>query len=168
MIRMVSIDSSTRCTGMAYFQDGALKIHDVINLSGEKDIEKRSDLMGLKIMQNLFALSPSIVYVERPRGRNNPETLRKLTTIVGMIRGFCIYNGIYFEEIAPTEWRKILGFKQGKGVKRDEEKLQSVQYVKDRYNINPKTDDESDAICIGDAMFAKYAELMEGKEHSEN
>ncbi len=158
MIRMVSIDSSTRCTGMAYFQDGVLKIHDVINLSDEKDIEKRSDLMGLKIMQNLFALSPSIVYVERPRGRNNPETLRKLTTIVGMIRGYCVYNNIYFEEIAPTEWRKILGFKQGKGIKREEEKVQSMEYVEAKYHITVKTDDESDAICIGDAMCERYKE----------
>lgn len=158
MIRMVSIDSSTRCTGIAYFQDGVLKIHDVIDLSNEKDIEKRSDMMGLKIMKNLFMLSPSIVYVERPRGRNNPETLRKLTTIVGMIRGFCIYNCIYFEEIAPTEWRRVLGFKQGKGVKRDEEKAQSLEFVYNNYNITAKTDDESDAICIGTAMIRKYSE----------
>lgn len=158
MIRMVSIDSSTRCTGMAYFQDGVLKIHDVIDLSKEKDVENRTDLMGLKIMKNLFTLSPSIVYVERPRGRNNPETLRKLTTIVGMIRGFCIYNGIYFEEITPTEWRKVLGFKQGKGVKRDEEKEQSIDFVRDNYGIAVKTDDESDAICIGTAMIRKYSE----------
>jgi hypothetical protein len=72
MIRMVSIDSSTRCTGMACFVNGALKEHGVIDLTSEKDVEKRSDIMGLKIMKNLDALSPAIVYIERPRGRNNP------------------------------------------------------------------------------------------------
>lgn len=158
MVRMVSIDSSTRCTGMALFEDGKLKAHGVIDLSSQKEIEKRSDDMGLKIMKNLNALSPSIVYIERPRGRGNPQTLRKLTTIVGMVRGYCIYRGIYFEEISPTEWRKDLGFKQGRNVKRDEEKRQSIEYVKDKYHINPKTDDESDAICIGDAMCKRYKE----------
>ncbi len=157
MIRMVSIDSSTRCTGMAYFQDGALKKHGIIE-EKEKDTEIRINRMGLSIMENLEYLSPSIVYVERPRGRNNPETLRKLTTIVGMIRGYCVYNNIYFEEIAPTEWRKILEFKQGKGIKREEEKVQSMEYVEAKYHITVKTDDESDAICIGDAMCERYKE----------
>lgn len=149
--RMVSIDSSTTCTGIAYFQDGELKKHGIIE-GKEKDTEIRINRMGFSIMKNLESLSPSIVYVERPRGRNNPETLRKLTTIVGMIRGYCVYNRIYFEEIAPTEWRKTLGFKQGKGIRREEEKAQSLEYVYNKYNITAETDDESDAICIGDAM----------------
>lgn len=161
MTKMVSIDSSTRCTGIAYYQNGKLLIHGVVDLSSEKDIEKRSDEMGLRIMKNLDTLNPSIVYVQRPCGRNNPQVLRKLTTIVGMIRGYCVYNGIYFEEISPTQWRKDLGFKQGRGVSRAEEKAQSVAYVKQKYNIDVKTDDESDAICIGDAMYKRYSEDKE-------
>jgi hypothetical protein len=72
MTTMVSIDSSTRCSGIACFVDGELKNHGIINLSNERDVEQRSNDMGLTIMKNLDFFVPSMVYVERPRGRNNP------------------------------------------------------------------------------------------------
>lgn len=47
------------------------------------------------------------------------------------------------------------GFSQGKNVKRDQLKEQSVHYVLENYNLNVG-DDEADAICIGDAVMKIY------------
>jgi hypothetical protein len=35
--------------------------------------------------------------------------------------------------------------------------------VKEKYNIDPETDDEADAICIGAAMFTRYAKIAGGQ-----
>ena len=47
--------------------------------------------------------------------------------------------------------------KQGRNVKRDQLKEQSVKYVLDHYNFNVG-DDEADAICIGDAVLKMFGD----------
>lgn len=158
MYSMVSIDSSTTCTGIAYFENGELKKHGIIDLKKDRQVEHRTSEMGLRIMKNLEALSPDMVVIERPAGHNNPEILRKLTTLVGMVRGWCIWHNLEYVEVRPTEWRKVLGFKQGRGIKRDEEKQQSIDYALATYGVEVKTDDEADAICIGTAMLKSSKE----------
>lgn len=158
MNKLVSIDSSTKCTGIAYFENGQLKKHGIIDMHLEKEVQHRTSEMGLRIMRALNAFSPDTVAIERPRGHNNPQILRKLTTLVGMVRGWCVWHDLKYVEIAPTQWRKVLEFRQGRGVKRQEQKAQSLEYVKTRYGIEAKTDDEADAICIGCSLIKEESE----------
>lgn len=155
--RLVSIDSSTKKTGMAFFIGGRLEKYELIDLSNSGlEINSRTDAMGLRIMTLLSHFNPDMVYIEEPKGHNNVELVRKLSTILGIVRGWCLQNKVYFEEIKPTVWRKYAGLDQG-GKKRAELKAASVGYVRNKYNVEVN-DDVADAICIGDAVLNMYKE----------
>ena len=156
-VRLVSLDSSTNKTGAALFVDGKYMEFNLIDLSkAGLELDPRIDEMGKRIMTLLSHWRPSMVYIEEPKGHNNVELVRKLSTILGIVRGWCITNGVYFEEIKPTVWRKYIGLDQG-GKKRAELKAASIEYVKDKYGIEVN-DDVADAICIGGAVLNMYGE----------
>ena len=153
--RMVSIDSSTNKTGCALFIEGVLNDHELIDLSKlGLDINTRINEMGRRIVDKLDLWTPRMVYIEEPKGHQNIELVRKLSEILGIVRGYCITHDVYYSEIKPSEWRKYCSLDQG-GKKRAELKAASVDYVKNKYGIEVN-DDVSDAICIGDAVINIY------------
>lgn len=155
--RLISIDSSTNKTGMALYIGGALKEYKLIDLSKSGfELDPRIDEMGRRILALLSHWQPTMVYIEEPKGHNNVELVRKLSTILGIVRGWCIQNSVYFEEIKPSVWRKYIGLDQG-GKKRAELKAASVEFVKNKYGIEVN-DDVADAICIGGAIINMYGE----------
>lgn len=150
-----SIDSSTNLTAIALFIDGIYNRHILINKKHIKNVEERIDAMGSAIMNVLDEMNPDIVYIESPRGHGSSQGLvEKLATIIGIVRGWCISHDVYVQTVLPSVWRKYAGINQGKK-KRAELKAESIAYVKTRYNIDV-TDDEADAIALGDAMVNRY------------
>ena len=51
-----------------------------------------------------------------------------------------------------NKWRKNLGIKTGRGIKRENLKPLDIKYVKDTYGIDAN-DDVCDAICLYTAYF---------------
>lgn len=88
------IDSSTQKTGISKFDScsGELLNYKLIDLHKIKDKDKRIDQMMLSICNQLTAWSPDIVYIEDTWDRNNIQTLKMLTYIVGGVRYWCLYN----------------------------------------------------------------------------
>lgn len=153
--RMVSIDSSTKKTGMALFVRGELEEFELIDISKlGLALDDRINEMGRQLIAMLNHWKPSMVFIEEPKGHQNLELVRKLATILGIVRGWCINNGIYYSEMKPSEWRKHCGLDQG-NKKRAELKAESVEYVKTKYGVEVN-DDVADAICIGDAAVNRY------------
>lgn len=145
---LVSIDGSTRKTGMALFDGDKYVDSILIDLSKDKaQTDERISTMGLKIWNQLNQWNPDVVYIEEPKGHSNIDLVRKLSEILGMVRAWCITHLAIYREIKPSEWRARLGFKQGT-TKREELKQESMDYVKVRYGLDV-SDDEADAICIG-------------------
>lgn len=58
-----------------------------------------------------------------------------------------------------SEWRKQLGIKTGRGVKRENLKPLDIKYVKDNYGIEAN-DDVCDAICLYTAYFKANQEKL--------
>ncbi len=81
----------------------------------------------------------------------------KLTRLQGVVYAWCMNNNCEFNTLRPTQWRKRLNFNQGKRVKRDKLKEQSVKYLFDNYKLNV-SDDKADAICIADAVLKMFGE----------
>ena len=154
--KLITIDGSTMKTGIAYFCDGKYVKHYLLDYSKNKDMEDRFEIMAKEIWKVLNIHLPDIIYIEETYMSSNAQTMKILTRLQGVIYAWCINNNCEFNTIKPTSWRKLLGFNQGKNVKRNELKSQSVQYVLDNYKINV-TDDESDAICIADAIVKKFS-----------
>ena len=155
--RLVSIDSSTNKTGMSLYVGGKLTEYDLIDLSKAGfELDPRINEMGKRIISLLSHWRPTMVYIEEPKGHGNVELVHKLVEIIGIVRGWCIQNSVYFEEIKPSVWRKYCGIEQG-GKKRAELKAASVDHVKTKYGIEVN-DDVADAICIGGAVLNMYGE----------
>ena len=156
-IKLVSIDGSTQKTGIAYFCNGKYVEHILLDFSKDKNTENRFESMSKAIWQKLDEYRPNIIYIEETYMANNPQTSKILTRLQGVVYAWCMNNGCEFNTIRPTSWRKQLKFQQGKNVKREQLKKQSLQYVLDNYGLEV-TDDESDAICIADAVVKMFNE----------
>lgn len=108
--------------------------------------------MSHAIWSLLEALTPNILYMEETYAAINPQTTKVLTRLQGVVYAWCMNHGCEFNTIRPSLWRKQLNFTQGKDVKRNQLKEQSIKYVLDNYGLKVG-DDEADAICIGDAVM---------------
>ena len=148
----MSIDGSTQKTGIAYFCNGKYVEHVLLDFSKDKNMENRFESMSKEIWKILDGYRPNIIYIEETYMANNPQTSKILTRLQGVVYAWCFNNNCEFNTIRPTSWRKQLNFQQGKNVKREQLKKQSLQYVLDNYRLEV-TDDEADAICIADAVL---------------
>jgi len=158
-MKLCSIDSSTKASGMALFIDGVYKTHVLFDYHKCRDIDERINLMIKSIPKQLNKWKPDIVWIEQPQGEGrNVDTVRKLSEILGAVRCWCVFQKKEYFEIKPSEWRKWLpGYTQGKK-QRKELKEESIQYVKERLKIDC-TDDESDSICIGLGVLEYYKSI---------
>jgi len=156
-ITMVSLDLATKKSGLAYWENGIYKESYVIDYEKIKDIEERTISMGKKLIDALNYYKPSIVYAEDSFKGNNPKTMKYLCRLHGVVMGWCLEHGVEYQFVMPSTWRKYIpNFPNGRGATRDEQKCFSVKYVTENYKITPKTDDESDAILVGEGMINKY------------
>lgn len=151
-MRLVTIDSSTRRTGMALFENGVYQTHVLVDLNSTKgQTDERISTMIGRMIGHLNEMRPDAVVIEEPKGHANVELVRKLSEILGAVRGWCISNAIEYHEIKPSVWRKYCGISQGKK-KREELKEESINLVKEKYGMTV-SDDEADSICIGIATI---------------
>lgn len=63
----------------------------------------------------------------------------------------------FIEFMNSSSWRKLIGIKVGRGVKRATLKQADIDFVKNKYNIIAN-DDVCDAICLYTAYFTKPVE----------
>lgn len=155
-MRLASIDGSTQKTGIAYFCNGKYVEHVLLDYSKDKNMENRFESMSKGIWKMLETYRPNIIYIEETYMANNPQTTKILTRLQGVVYAWCFNNDCEFNTIRPTSWRKQLNFQQGKNVKREQLKIQSIEYIKNNYGLEV-TDDEADAICIADAVIKMYS-----------
>lgn len=152
--RLVSLDLATKKSGIAYFENNKYKESYVIDYEKIKNIDERTELMGKKIISALNYFKPTLVYSEDSFKGQNPKTMKCLCKLHGIVMGWCLEHNVEYHFIMPSAWRKYIpDFPNGRGANRDEQKLFSIQYVMDVYNIKPATDDQSDAILIGEAVI---------------
>lgn len=153
--KMVTIDSSTNRTGIGYYESGTYTTNHLIDASYDKQMDSRFALMSKEILSILDIYNPDIIYIEETVVVRNPQTQRFLTRLQGVIYAWCIQHDCEFNTIRPTEWRKLIGINQGKNIKRDELKKQSIKYVKENYGLKVG-DDVADALCIGSAVLKRF------------
>lgn len=155
-IKLITIDASTQKSGIAYFYNGKYVEHTLLDFSKDKNMESRFESMSKGIWQKLNEYKPNIIYIEETYMANNPQTSKILTRLQGVVYAWCLNNNCEFNTIRPTQWRKQLKFLQGKNIKRSQLKEQSIRYVLENYGLEV-TDDESDAICIADAVIKLFS-----------
>ena len=154
-MKLLAFDQSSKKSGWSLVEDGKYVQSGIIDKSEIADIDTRIGEMGVAICQQIKEFHPDLVVIEGIQNQSSISTVVSLARLQGFILGWCYVKHIKTEIIGPSEWRKVLHFKQGAGVKRHELKKQSLDYVQNTYNIE-RPEDESEAVCIGDASWIKF------------
>jgi Holliday junction resolvasome RuvABC endonuclease subunit len=152
---VAGIDASTTATGVSIMQDGELKHHTLIAINSrkEKDAEKRIKIMLVKICEILDEYDVDAVYMEKAICKGgNVDTTIKLAYLSGGMSLYCIQNNIEFINPLPSEWRKVIGIAQGRGIKRETQKAEAIKGVKDEYGLDVG-DDEAESILLARSAF---------------
>lgn len=160
-MRIMGIDASTTCSGVAVIDDGELLYHDIINMKSNKDTDQRIRDMMWKLGEKINLFRPDALYIEDSWNKQNVETTKMLSNILGAVMYVCQEVGCSFTKILPSAWRKITGIKlcakNGSHLKREELKQEAVSRVKKVYKIDCN-DDEAEAICIAEAGWLSQAD----------
>lgn len=156
-MKLLAWDQSSKKSGWCLIEDGKYVTSGIIDKSKIADIDTRIGEMGIAICQQIKELNPDIIVIEDIQNQSSISTVVSLARLQGFILGWCYVKHIKTEIIRPSEWRKVLNFKQGAKVKRQELKEQSMMYVQSTYNME-LPEDQSEAICIADAAWIKFVE----------
>lgn len=159
MTTLIAIDSSTSLTGVAIYHDACFFKN--ISLEGIKDRDDEDikiEYMMKSILNILNLEKPEIIIIESPTSvKNNPQTQKNLSRIMGAVEAWCILNNCEFNYMFPSQWRKwcikdTSISPPAKGLKRPELKKWAVMTCKKLYpNSTIKTDDDAECVLIGRA-----------------
>ena len=154
-MKIIAFDQSSNVTGWCVVTDGNYVESGVIDKKHIEDTNARIGEMGVAICQKIKETQPDAVVIEDIQNQGSIDTVVKLARLQGFILGWCHVHDLRIEIMRPSEWRKVLHFKQGAGVKRKELKQQSIDYVTQKYGT-VLSEDESEACCICEAAWKKY------------
>lgn len=156
MQKVMSLDQSTKISAYSLFIDGEYAESGIIDLSKSKlETNERSIEMAKEIWKIIKKYEPDELVIEGVQQQSNPSTMLILARLAGMILGYAGAHNVRTHILLPSQWRKMLNFKQGAKVKRQELKQQSIDHVKNTYGLN-LSEDECEAICINEAAHKIY------------
>ena len=157
MTRLVSIDPSTKASGVATFDDAKLVDYQLFKCN-DTEVDIRIHKIGEVLLSYLIKQKPDIIYIEHPQGHgSNVALVAMICELLGIVRAYAIAKKIEYKELTPSVWRKYCGFKQGKKT-RKELKQMSIDYVKEYFNI-VVSDDVADAVSIGAGVINYFNAL---------
>ena len=150
----LSIDASTKSTGIAVFKQGKLIHYQCIN-SNSVDVYKRIEIMTkrLKEIYNQYKPTDIIMQDILPEDvKHNQNVFKALIYLQAAVVLQLYKTGGIVHLCTASHWRAQVGIHTGRGIKRETLKLASQKLVKEIYKIDVN-DDISDAICIGMAYI---------------
>lgn len=154
MSKILSLDTSTKVSGYAIFNNKELIRYSSIDKSDKSDSYERMSAMVYEITSIIEREAPDVVVIEETVVTRNPQTQRMLSMILGAVFGCCVINNFNYCALRPTQWRKaVRGENEKLPRKRDELKLWSINKVAELFGIDEIGDDISDAILIGQAFL---------------
>ena len=146
IIKILSFDQSTKVTGYSLYNNSNLINYGTIQSnSTEKNPIERMKQMYDNIKQCLVKYNPDFVVFENVQFQKNYGTFQQLSQLQGVLMSLLFERNIGFHIIEPTAWKAFCGVK---GRKRQEQKDNAIQLVKDRFKLSV-SEDEADAILIG-------------------
>lgn len=145
---ILAFDQSTKVSGWCVLEDGEYVGSGVIDLHKNTDTASRSKQMGVALGEIIAKVKPDMVIIEEVQQQSNVSSVILLARIQGMLLGYAASHDIETQILEPTKWRSILGYQQGRGVKREELKQQSINYVKEHLGFDNFSEDRCEACCI--------------------
>lgn len=172
-MRVIGLDQSTSATGVSFFDNGNLvdyvlikpkiskKVNDAVveyNESHLCSIKMPEEMYGTTLLRTTYisdeiekmivGFAPDVVYLEEIFENANPRGFRSLARLQGFICHICHKHHVRYVIVEESKWIKTFGV-YTKEMSRPERKIDIMQKMNDRYGLDIKTDDLSDAIAIG-------------------
>lgn len=144
-LRILSFDQSTKLTGWAFFNSKELEGYGIIDGSKIKNLDEKLLYQKNEIIKLYNNFSPDFVIIEDIQYQKNIFTYKELAELLGIISNYFYEHKINYLIIPPSQWKSYCDIK---GRKRAEQKENTIQFVKNKFNIDV-SDDIADAICIG-------------------
>lgn len=163
MLKILAFDQASQMTGAAWFEDTTLLGYTVINFKKIKDARERMGAMIQEMYKLIQEIKPDVIVFEDVVMQRNAASLIILARLQGALMAYCYEHAIIWVVYKPSEWRRMLHFKQGSRVKREILKAQAKAFVKKYYEVDVN-EDEADAICIGCAFACVQNALSMGDE----
>lgn len=155
-IKLCGLDTSSRCSGYSYFENGELIEHGVVDLGKFKgSSDERIREMGRGLLKALQKYDPDIVVIEE-EVIGSSTTTRMLAMIIGIVMSWTIAKNREFHMLQPSQWRSLV-CNEGESYprKREDAKAWDISKCKEFFGIDVG-DDEADGILIGKAYIRKY------------
>ena len=152
-MRVLAFDQATKISGLSIFEDGRLVQSGLLDQQKIKDTKERFNAMAVALCDQVDIWKPDLVILEDTDLQTNAAVMKLLAQMQGVVMGYCTAHHIPYQIFKPSEWRKRLEFKQGPKVKRDELKVQALEWVLKTYGWEPEID-QAEAICIGAAFWS--------------
>lgn len=149
IIKILCLDQSTRITGYSlwsYNKKTLLKYGYVKSNTNEKNPLERMKCMYEEIKKLINNAKPNFVVLEQTQFHQNFSTYHLLSQLQGVLFTLLFEKNINFCLVEPTKWKSHCGVK---GKKRAEQKANTIQIIKDKYQLSKLTEDEADAIGMG-------------------
>ena len=153
---LLAIDASTKSTGIAIFKDKELMATTCIT-SASNDLYKRIH----KMVDNILAIVEQVgiekIVMEEviPDPSKSTNTFRALMYLQALIHieMHDKFPNVEIDLVYPSSWRSVCGIKNGRGIKREQEKAEDIRFANKTYNLALVNDDQADAVCIGHAYL---------------
>lgn len=151
---IMAIDGSTKSTGIAIFNNKKLIYQECIQ-SISTDMIKRVIFMTNRISAIVQEYNPTDIIMEDPlpeQVAHNQAAYKALMYLQAgvVIELYKLGHMVHF--YGSQHWRKIVGIKTGRGIKRQALKQASIALVWNEFELEVN-DDIADAINIGLAYF---------------
>ena len=151
---ILALDCSTKATGVAIFKDKELMATTCITASSN-DLYKRIH----KMVDNILAIVEQVgideIVMEEviPDHAKNTNTFKALMYLQALIHieMHDKYPKVKITLTYPSSWRSVCGIRNGRGIMREQEKLEDIKFANKTYNLSLTSDDIADAVCIGHA-----------------
>lgn len=147
-MKILCLDQATKVTGYSIWVDGKLKKYGVLTPKVSKDAPyiERLTAMGNAIESTIIKTKPDAVCIEDVQYQSNQRTFKILAQLQGYIFAILDRIKLPFVVVEPSCWKSFAGIKARK---REEQKAQTMEFVRKQYKTKQLSEDEADAIGIG-------------------
>lgn len=163
--RILALDQATKITGWSLWDDETLVQYGLFRTKAKTSVDRLSEIhQWLNQLVGIYkpdlVLLEDIQYQEKVEGKtvfngnavNGVTVYKTLAELLGVLQVSLREQGVDFEVVSSSVWRKEIGIK---GKMRSEKKQSAQKQVKEWFNIDV-SEDEADAICIGQYAVRKH------------
>ena len=156
-MKTLSIDASTKNTGIAIFDNSQLIHYQCISCSSTNTL-KRIQYMTKEIQKIIKKYTPDRVVIQDVLPEDVKHNQNVFKALIYLQAALVLK--LFDYDLQPTfytasHWRAQVGIKTGSGIKRNQLKVASKKLVTALYHIEVN-DDISDAICLGIAYIKQH------------